>query len=270
MFFIPTLKNGFVTVPATTSSITTPPVSGYVLWLAPESSIYQDRNAVTASTNGSIVKYWQDLSGFGNHAIHTASNGPPSDVICTGSLNGQRILKFGQDQNAAFGQRQRTGLLTPQVDLGSDGVTVFFVASFLNPPDPEIAEIYGAFFGYHNFDYLVRKNNTAWQVVTYNNASGVAITDPVDVGSSSFQAWSWRFDASLNEQRLWRSGSSVVSGTDNGNTASLGKIAVGYREDDAVNSHMCGYMAEMIVYQGGLSDSDVGLVNAYLQNKYNV
>jgi hypothetical protein len=270
MFFIPTIKSGFVAVPTSAGSSSAPPVAGYVLWLAPESAMYQDRNAVTASTDGSIVKYWQDLSGFGNHAIQTASGAPGSDVYVTGSLNGRRTLKFGQDQNAAFGQRQRTGLLTPEVSLGTDGVTVFFVASAFNPPDPEVAEPYGNFFGYRNFNYLIRKNNSAFQLLTYNNSSGVGVTDPTAFGTGSFHTWAWRFDDSLNEQRVWRSGSSVVSGTDNGTTSSLGKIAVGYREDDAVNSHMSGYMAEMIVYPGGLSDSDVALVNAYLQNKYNV
>lgn len=249
--------------------LTMPPVPGYSLWYAPESKIFSGSNQTPPAVQGGEVRFWEDLSGNNNNALLHAPKGPQ---WITTTLNGKRLLRFGDVITSSAtgpGTENRSGLLSTSSVALTGGLTVFVVGSF-RQPDQGLPESYQTFIGYHNYDYIVRENNQTRQVSGFNGTSNLDVTDPYVMPNDNYQIFAYRFSDALNEQRLWRSGSSVASGAETSGMGVNGKIAIGHREDDGITSHLSGDIAEIVFYPTPLVDSDVDLVNAYLRAKYKV
>jgi hypothetical protein len=250
-----------------TPSSSAPPVAGYTLWAAPESRMYSDTGATSLVTaNNSEVRYWEDLSGAGNHLKFSPGGGHPAagPIIKTGQLNGLRALRFGE--NATPGQ-VKTGLITDSNVALSGGITIFLVGGLRSPISA--AEEARTFVGYQNFDILLRQQpSTINNFSAYHNSSGTTIGSAVDRGNTDYLQ-TLRFDDAGNQFRLWVNGTQAATAADAGATPSGGRIAVGYRQDDAINSHLTsGNISEVLIYPSALSDGNRALVETFLIAKY--
>lgn len=245
-----------------------PPVAGYVLWVAPESSAFTDRLGVTNAGSGQPVLRWDDLSGFGNHLykapVATANEGCHFDSAYT--LNGLRIMQFGRDAGAGA-QNNRTGLFTSNNIALTAGFTMFAVASFL--PAITLAESAGVLFGYAPADRLVFREyhvpNPRY-FATYNNQNGVQLFDSVVMGNSNYQFYAWSFSTAASA--FWRSNSITSSSATAGTIPVTTNLSIGCRLDDAIASHINAGIPEFILYTNALTTSQISNVNVYLKNKY--
>lgn len=263
-----TLENAhYPTIFRSASGASVPPVSGYVLWLAPEGDVYADVNGVTNGVSLGPIRRWNDLSGYSNHVYKITSTtvaGANFDSAYT--LNGKRIMQFGRNTNDI--SSNKTGLATSNNITLIGGFTLFWVGSWL--PSPSIGEVGQAWFGYNNFELLARGAlvNPDPITRTYHNSGGLELVDPVSMGQSNYQFYTWTFNDSANTSALYRSNSIVASATDNGSTPAAGKASIGYRFDDTVNGHLNGGITEMILYTNALTTTQISNVNVYLKNKY--
>lgn len=262
-----TLQNAHYPTLFKSAGSSLPPVSGYVLWLAPEGAVFEDNNAVTNGVAYGPIRRWNDLSGYGNHAYRiTELQWAGANFDPGYTLNGLRIMQFGRNTNAGA-NANKTGLATSNNITLIGGFTLFWVGSFL--PSTVIQESAGAFFGYNNFELLARRSQFGADLVrTYHNAGGVELADPVTIGNSNYQVYAWTFNDTANTTALYRSNNIIASATDNGATPAAGRVSVGYRADDAVNSHINAGIPEMILYTNALSATEISNVNVYLKNKY--
>lgn len=241
-----------------------PPIPGYVLWFAPESEAASDTGGTTlVEDEDSEVQFWQDLSGFENHATFPGGNaGLQGPLLKTGVLNGLRGLRFGETSGAV---QIRTGLVTgANVDL-SGGMTVFCVGGFRQAPsfvEP------GAVFVAHGTQVYLRAHPIFTdQFESFHTASSVQLTSPVSRGFTDY-LMTLQFDEAANEFLLRVDGAAVDSQTDTGATPSSAQVGIGHRPDDGVNSHLNGQIYEILVYPTRLSNTDRAAVENFLMEKY--
>jgi hypothetical protein len=242
----------------------TPPIPGYVLWLAPESEMATDAAGTSVVTaEDSQIEFWQDLSGNENHAVMEQGIGLAGPLIKTAALNGLRGLRFGE---APGGSQFRTGLLTgSNVDL-VNGITIFCVGGFRSPPSG--AEQSAQFVAHGDTDFLLRASPFVTnEFSAYHESGGTQIISGVNRGYSDYLQ-TLRFDDAGNTLTLWVNGAVAASSPDGGLLPPNGPVAIGYRTDTGVQCHLNGQIYEVIVYPTALSDSDRAAVETYLTEKY--
>lgn len=264
-----------LSAPTESAPVATPPVTGYAMWLAPESSIYSDTAGSTPAVSDGEVRYWQDLSGNGNHALFTlgGQNCNRGPRYGTATLNGKRLLRFGDAASYAdANQGVRTGLITAGNVPLTGGITVFWVGyPFTVAP----RENGGTWVGYNSIEFLMRDGqgvpgSAAGRFESYHNSSGAQLHYATPITDDVPRVFTFRFDDSLNEMRFFIGGTSVASQADAGATPASGRITVGYRQDDLLNSHAQAAVAELIAYSTPLSNANVSSVASYLAAKYSI
>jgi hypothetical protein len=239
-----------------------PPEAGYNLWLAPESHMYSDEAGTTLATPGGEVKYWEDLSGSGNHLLYRSGiinciQGPKLDS----SLNGWRTLLFGGTA------QQSTGLITQSnVSCATGGFAVFFVSRFLVTSGQQD---YGNIFGYNGQNWLLRANGSGSQMFFYNSSTGAIIQDWAS-GGEAWKVFGFRFNKVGSDDWLWRDGIPVLNCYELPNDVVPGLITLGHRQDDVYGSHLSGSIAEVIFYPFPMGSEGMEAVCNYLKGKYGI
>ena len=234
-----------------------PPTTGLQLWLKADAG-------VTTNSSG-LVTTWADQSGLGNDAIQTNAAVAPSLVM--NSLNGKPTLRFPGDVTRYMDVADSASMAA----IG-DNVTMFVVMSFDD-------------FDGHRVGVTKAKNNLAAPIDWYAPAGNGRAQAWVGDGAH-FDGWladsrprpgvvtvhttSWangRLDQYLNQ---FFSGSGEYAGRfvpadpDPGNIP----MRIGTRADLA--TQLKGNLAEILVYNPGLSDADRTSVVNYLKTKWNL
>lgn len=247
----------------------TPPVTGFQLWITPDSTAWSDFSGTTVATQNQNIIKLEDLSGLGNHLYWPSNlhgvNSEGCHFANDYTLSSRRILQFGRNCPAGVANN-KTGLRTSNSIPLVGGFTVFYVGSFLSPCTS--AESFGTWFGYNGVELLFRWNNAAYQLTTYHNSGATVITDPVTIGLSNYQAYAWTFSDAGNSTSMYRSNNSVATATDNGAVPASGLVSIGFRADDGINGHVNGGLLEFILYTNALTTLQISNVNVYLLNKY--
>jgi hypothetical protein len=230
-----------------------PPIPGYVLLLTPDSDRYRNADGTQPALPGHEVRFCQDLSGNNNHLVFDGSVQADSGPVYSATqLNGHPTLDFGA----------RTGLLSLNNQALTSGLLVFVVVA------PEASENNATVFGFNSDRALLRRDGTTDVWETFKGISGNQLQALSSSPNGQFEIIALRMTAA--QTRIYVAGALSNSASDLSAIVSSGKFAIGYREDDAVESHLTGKVVEVIVYPFVLSGGDQDSVTAYLQAKYNL
>jgi len=225
--------------------LSTVPTSGLHLWLRADTQV-----TFTGTTNGGIttgpVSKWMDQSGNGRNASMTTAARQPSYVSSVpGALNGQPVIRFSGGQSMYLDIFSQPTLFSVFV-VGKNSLTGSF-SMILGP-------------GGNSPNDQLRWNDGADALFVTQNA-GTIITSPTG-NTFAYHALSARYDGST--MTFYYNGNAESSS--NFSTSSPWTIA-------SVGSwystyYMQGDLAEVIIYDRALSESERASVNSYLQSKY--
>lgn len=214
------------------------PTTGLHLWLRADSG-------VTAS--GGRISRWLDQSGNARHAYMTTASRQP--YLISGALNGKPVVRF-------YGAES----MNLEVPAQPSSFTVFVVGKN-NKTSESFSMILGPGGSYPNNQLRWENGSQALFVGTGNNMP--VITSNIG-NTRTYHALSARYNGS--SMSVYRDGNlvSTHSFTTSGpwTLASVGSWYSSY--------FMIGELAEVIVYDRALSDSERGTVNSHLRSKYNL
>lgn len=205
-------------------------ISGLKLWLKADALVLSDNDAVAS---------WTDSSGLGNHAVQATEAAKPT--YKTAIQNGKPVVRFdGTDDFMAC----------PAITAAS-GMTCFCVGKVT------LATNFGMFFVVNAALFELRQNGVAGTAQLFSGTGTVNGADAL-----GWHAYSFATNGS-NLSQLWTDGAS------NGTRAegqACGTPVIGARL--AASLPMNGDIAECLLYDSLLSDSNRQLVEAYLKAKY--
>ncbi len=249
-------KWGISVTPATAD-----PASNLKLWLdaADASTLWEQSNCTVAATNGNDVGCWQDKSGNGNNAIQSTSASYKPHLNTSG-INGKSILDFDGADDALIAAHSAS--LTINADLSM------------------LTVITRHTLRYHSIIAKTSSNKPSSYDFWLNNSGNNRMVFLRGNGSGSYSSWaSTGFNintpvilavtmegtASKHYLNGVTNGSSTISTTmgDTGNPLYIGNRVDGYNELD-------GYMAETLLYNVALTDSERQKVEKYLSDKWGI
>jgi hypothetical protein len=212
----------------------TPPVAGYVMWLAARKE--------TAFSDNDTVQTWTDQSGNGHHATAPTETARP--VFKTNILNGEPVLRFD-------GTWDQLGM----GDLSSvypTAATVFVVATISSG------------------SYNLYTSHGGGVADVWWSFGGTGYFGPFRTGRYS----SWPSGVPTTGSHLWVVKSATGTGTyeviiDNTSKGTQNATHDGGTEHGlSLNRKLTGDIAEVIAYNTALSQSDIDSVEAYLNGIY--
>lgn len=217
------------------------------------------RSDVGVTYNGSNqVSKWIDQSGNGNHALQSTSSNQPT--ISTNAINGLPALSFN-------GTSQYLQLLSGFANFTS-GASIFVV---VNPTstasDARFIELGTA--ANTNTISLQRYSTTAGPgFYVYSGASGSSVVSTSGLTTSQYQLVEALHNGS-NVATLYTNGTQIVQGAINSipNITRTGNIGTNYSHS---GNFIQGQIAEVIVYNKILTDSERQTVESYIYGKYGI
>jgi hypothetical protein len=244
-------------------------LSGLQLWLNGKEGIFTDNGASQAAVDGDDVQVWEDQSG--NARDFTNSSGAPLWRESVAGLNGESAVEFsggGESMQDADGENYINGMtaLTSFFVIKSDLTSTdkgFWTARTAGAGDREFSLRYDA-VGDNSGELRVIKAAVSDDVVA-NELEGVAEiqTTNAQIVCLDWDAgtvWDLYVDGVLNNPSY--SGdppSAAISGSN--------RALVGRGPEDGSGS-WDGMVAEVILYDRHLSDSERQLIEDYLSDKY--
>lgn len=229
-----------------------PPQQNLQLWLKADAG-------VTANTSGAVTA-WADQSGQGNHAAQPTASLAPK--LVENVLNGKPVLRF------EGGTKYLDVPNSPGVSFVGD-LSTFFVVKLSdtsgyravwskvlgNKPRP--TDYY--FQPNSNVPRLYRGNATQWLA-----ADGAAAVPSGQFAVIGFDVAGTAVGHYFNDQV---NGRGTIALTNPAEDSGL-PLRIGSRDDKV--TQLKGDLAELLVYDAALADTDRAQVIAYLQQKYNL
>ncbi|MGD1871795.1 MAG: DUF4347 domain-containing protein, partial [Mastigocoleus sp.] len=219
------------------------------LWLKADTGVTE---------TGGQVSEWNDQSGNKNDVSQTNSNSQPTLNNTRNNINGQSVINF--DGNDDFLNSDRF----PFTNTGSNA-SVFIVSKADNNTQ-ESVQITASLNDDSN-RFLIHApwdGNVYWDLgdISADGRLGV-VTDTSD----QFYLWSFQSESGIG-QNIFQNGTSIANDTNVSTFDPSGKgIRIGW---DGINSGAAyqGDIAEIIIYDQALTDSDRNQVESYLSLKY--
>jgi hypothetical protein len=211
-------------------------------------------------SEGIYTSLWYDMSGNGHHVVQTDPDTRP--MFEDGVINGYPALKFdGQNDHLVF----------PSIDFaGNNGMTVFVVASTTADLVPTAGEgSYGAFAfqseGVGKFYVSPQRNS-----ITYNfgDPTDISYSRPIGVGEDFTLTGVRKVQGS---EEIYVDGNLVNSVSGRAfPTGAIGNTGYVGRSTAAQPTFFQGYIAELLVFDKGLTASEYAVAQNYLNEKYNL
>lgn len=206
--------------------------------------MHLDASQITGIADGETIGTWEDLSSAGNDATQTSTDAMPTYTASSSAFNGMATVSFdGSDDWMDLPDVIDVGSFTLFVvgKLNANGSDQYFVSGQTgsNSNRLRIAE-----YGWSDLfrirvgatDYTAGNKDTEMHVFTVNSVS---------------QTWN---------------DSTFYSGNTNSSSQTPGLSIGSYKE--GLNGFLNGEIAEIILYNRVLSDSEVAQINAELTAKY--
>ncbi len=221
------------------------------LWLKADTGVVK--------ANG-LVSQWIDQSGFNNSCFQSDSNKQPSFV--TNALNGNAALRFDGLQNSTLGDFLQG---TNQVGISNAFTSfIFYKRDESNSGTEKVPVLIGA-PGQNGAtrEYYIPGNQMAFSAWANDYSSGFTI--PTNI----YRIWSFRMNQPRTLLEFFD-----TDGSSNFTTSRVTSIsgipAPGYYVGGlgSQTRNLKGDIAEIIVYQGALTNSDRTAVENYLKGKY--
>lgn len=216
-------------------------IEDLVLWL--------DASSLELNDND-LVESWTDLSGNNNHATQSEDGNKPT--FKENILNGKPIIKFNN-----------SALITPTFSFLDWTIFVLFNDQSATTTYERILD-----HSYINGFWFGRNGSSAnsW-------GGGVKEGSPPYGRFISIMDTQWHIIQNIRsgETHTISSGSSTVSGTVTANVTTSNTIGIGSWQTQQTSQRATDMdIAEILIYNSALSDSNRLLVENYLSQKYNV
>ena len=229
-------------------------IGGLEFWYAADQKI--------SLSEGTRVSLWYDLSGNGYDVQQPGVEARPA--FEEGVINGYPALRFdGLDDTLQF----------PEIDLaGYDGMTVFMVTA--SNSDQDVTNFTGAFSplyigGTREFYLNPQQNAISFHFGANPDQGELIYNRPSSIGTN-FSLTSARKNEGF--EQLFVNGSEVANysfrsfPTDEINSpGQIGRLNI-----YGTRTGFDGYIAEIIVFNDALTDSELDTVTNYLNDKYNL
>ncbi|HKY61518.1 MAG TPA: PKD domain-containing protein, partial [Gemmatimonadota bacterium] len=205
-------------------------ISGLILWLRADE--------IQGLADGDAVANWPDMSGVGNHATQSTASKRP--VYRTNQINGLPAVFFDASNDgmatAADPFTSTTIFAVYSSRAAQSGYLLNGGASFFMGP-------YAGLYRAYNGAYMNGPSVTAgrWVVQTFRQSLGNSLAEHFIDGAPA--------------------------GT---TTKTVNPTAILLGKQGTYGARLDGYVAEVLVYRGTLSDADVQAVHDWLQARYGI
>jgi hypothetical protein len=244
-----TSTSGPVVVTATGAASTMSVTDGLQLWLKADAGV---------STNADgTVSAWADQSGHSNNAIQADPTLAPS--LISGAVNSEPVVRFDGS--------------TRYLDIGTGGVTLLNdLSSFFVIRCDDFSN-YRAVWAQTSANRAAPNDyylNAGSGIPTFNRGDGVTVggfsgLNPLAAGNYAVLG----FDAVGTNVNHYMNGATNGSGVISAATADGGTpVRIGSRDD--TGTQMKGDIAEVLIYNRGLTESQRSTITTYLAGKYTV
>lgn len=232
-------------------------ITGLAQWLdfSDANTLYTDAGTTKVSSDGDAIYQANDKSGNNKHATQTTAGYRP--LYKTGIQNSKSIARFdGSDDY----------LLPNTNEIEGSAWTLFIAFKGSNSAGLYIAGRYDVTFTYSKY---------GCGCAIYNNKYGIASIAGTGlqylVANTTFANWNIAsFKAKASENEIFVNGASI--GTDTSTpTPYVGYVpAIGryIGAGDQFGHSLNGDIGEIVLYNSGLSTTDIGKVNLYLNSKW--
>jgi uncharacterized repeat protein (TIGR01451 family) len=238
-------------------------LSNLTLWLRAGQGAYTDAACTSGNeaAAGGAVQCWQDMSGYGHHAIQTTPDNRP--IWQPNQVNGQAELQFdGSSDFMNLPTPNTLGLLNSDYEMflafrSSNGDIQFLTGGGLTQFELHLNGGQGARFIPKDY------SGEAWASDiggngAYTNGSPHLVAARVDPALTPAYAGVVRADGS--ESGDWT--------TSDARSADNTALLLGVRQ--GLGYYLNGNMAEVIIYNSVLNSAQRALVENYLSAKYNI
>lgn len=233
--------------PAPNMTVTTPDdITGLKLWL---------RGSVGIVTDGSGVNTWADQSGDSNNA---ATPGGQPDLVTAG-LDTRDTVKFVAANSDYMSIPSATGTIKDVLSAGVDW-TMFWVAKVTSANFMNILSTDDA--SDNNYQFA---DQQASSDIFMHPAGVLAETHTSD---SDWHHKAFMRDQSAGNLRAWRNGVEMGDGTNADTTTWTAASEFNLGAEGNLSQFFDGEIAELILFTGALSVSDMVKMHKYLRRRY--
>src|SRR5258708_7102068 len=227
-------------------------ISGLKLWLDASSGVTKD--GTTPAVDGDTAQQWNDKSSGGFNATQVASANRPT--YKTNIMNGWPVLRFNGSHNMATSSFLDSSFYT--------SVTFFIVTSKVNTSLEVTTSNQGTTW------YTAGQDSTfaarMFGINLTNNYGAPKITQQsFDASITNPQLQTFRYDGA---SAMLRFNSAARVAATIGNLGLSGALTIGSLSTGAFKYH--GDIAEIIMYNTVLNDTQMGQIESYLMSKYNI
>lgn len=247
IFWLASFFAFFIFGVSSASAVTPDQISGLKLWLDASSGVTSDGS--TPAVDGNTVQQWNDRSSGGYNATQATAGSRPT--YKTNIMNSQSVLRFAGAQNmvtASF------------LDASFNHSFTFFIVK--DRP-------YGALkvsTGINHFVWFSSINGNSPLVNMGNlTPSSLSITPAGTSTTANPFIQTFRYDGATATTRF--NGLSKSTST-TGNLGFSGSLTIGSLSDPSF--YYDGDIAEIIIYNTVLDDTQIGQVESYLMTKYGI
>ena len=238
-------------------------IGGNVLWLdaADQTTIIDnDGDSVSSGNFDGQVAQWNDKSGNGNNLSHATGSNQPTYVA--GGKNGNDILSFDGNDALYITDAAQTGL-----DLTGNGMTLIAVT---NPTTTGGARILinkesSYEVAFQGGKYQAAVSTTAPGGWAWGGTSAITTAWHITGFTHADTAWQFHQERALSEQM-------VPANNQTGNIIPSNQIFTVGGRGGAIptGSYFQGDMAEIILFDRALTDSERLDIEIYLSNKWGI
>lgn len=227
---------------------------GLTLWL--DGSDYS-----TITLNGSNISQWDDKSGNGNHATQTTQINQP--LYVSNGLNNQGIAKFEDGESHYFN-------FPTAVFQGLTEFTTFMVIK--KDKDAFWQRYYDAGVDVTKYMFLCPQGggapSTARYAITITGGGGEKRVNWPTISTASYHLLTVSLKSTLAQ--VWQDTVSQASINPGLTPASLGTLTYSYigKSIYGADPYLVGSLAEFIVYDRFLENSERTFIETYLNNKW--
>jgi hypothetical protein len=244
---------------------TSVPSSGLVVWLEAD-------EGVTTDGSGNVSQ-WTDQGPLGNSAVQSSAGNRPH--LLSSALNGKPMLQF--DGSTSYMSVTDTAALHPAA-----GVTIIAVGQVQGSGSQDVvakaqtrdSESYGWQAPYYSYDLGTGNNDVEKGYVTTGAEATGTEADAAISGFHQAGLMTMVYDGTAGSESIYRQGqlqtTQSAGATLNYEDASERDLTIGANAGDGIQNYLQGNIAEVLVYNRALSDTERQQAEGYLADKYGV
>ena len=226
-------------------------VSGLVLWL-------DANDTSTVTLNSGTVSQWRDKSGLANHAVQSLANQQPE--YKSNYLNGKAVMAFDGEDDCLN--------VPDNSSLDVSNITIFLVLRNANPDNVTYPTIIDKLPMNQAYLFQIDADDQPFFRIKGNGVLYYAKSGSGNRVVDSFSDWMGWYDGKVLKFFIngWQAASTKVSETGIPIQSTSGDLAIG----SGTGFGFSGDIAEIIMYNNAISDSDRLKVRRYLASKYDL